>query len=272
MTVSESVLLPEPFGPMIACTLPLRMSRSIPLRIVFPSTLTRRSLISRPSVKSLVSFPSSGGGGALGPDELRERHPVERGCDGGLEPEPDLACAAVLLAHAVHDGVPFRGADLRLDRAFERPDDVARSDLRRVAGEDVAAARPPLAGHEAGLPQRGDELLEVRLGKVLAAGDGMERDAPLPPVAGEVDHETHPVLASGGDVERGRDRISEHYGRNCTPHARPRKAPASRPCRSTRASRWSGRRTRRRSRQSAARSPAWRRDALSRPWAWRAAY
>ena len=40
MIASDSVLLPEPFGPMIAWASPLRTTRSIPLRIFLPSTLT----------------------------------------------------------------------------------------------------------------------------------------------------------------------------------------------------------------------------------------
>src|SRR6267378_6021707 len=41
-----SVLLPEPFGPMIACTSPSRSVRSTPLRISLPATATRSPLTS----------------------------------------------------------------------------------------------------------------------------------------------------------------------------------------------------------------------------------
>src|SRR6266850_7568847 len=41
-----SVLLPEPFGPMIACTSPSRIVRSTPLRISLPATATRRPFTS----------------------------------------------------------------------------------------------------------------------------------------------------------------------------------------------------------------------------------
>src|SRR6266550_5541092 len=47
MSVCDSVDLPEPFGPITACTSPLEMPRETPLRICRPSTLARRSLISK---------------------------------------------------------------------------------------------------------------------------------------------------------------------------------------------------------------------------------
>src|SRR5216683_3027735 len=48
-----SVLLPEPFGPMIECTSPAFTFRSMPLRISWLSTLTCRFLIS----SKLIPFP-----------------------------------------------------------------------------------------------------------------------------------------------------------------------------------------------------------------------
>src|SRR6185503_16148417 len=206
MIASESVLLPDPFGPMIACTEPLSTTRSIPLRIVLPSTLTTRSLISRLDIHTLPR---------RGFRELREGHAIESFRDAVLQPEPDGPRSAVGLAHAVHDGLSFGGTDLGLDRSLERAHDVARGDLARLARQDVAAARAALAVHETGLAKGGDELLEVGLGQVLTLGDGVQRDASLAPVLCEVDHETHPVLAASGDVEGGRG-ISEHFTRNCT--------------------------------------------------------
>src|SRR2546428_742094 len=47
MSVCESVDLPEPFGPITACTSPLEMLSETPFRICRPSTLARRSLISK---------------------------------------------------------------------------------------------------------------------------------------------------------------------------------------------------------------------------------
>src|SRR6266852_205276 len=108
MTVSASVLLPEPFGPMIACTSPLRTTRSIPLRISLPSTVTCRSLM------------TSSGNGDLLLREVGEGHAIERLRDGRLQPHPHRSRPAVLLADAVEDGIALSGADLRLDGTFQR--------------------------------------------------------------------------------------------------------------------------------------------------------
>src|SRR5216684_1979198 len=54
MSVWERVDLPEPLGPMTACTSPLLMESVTPLRISFPSTLARRSRISKSA-----NFPSA---------------------------------------------------------------------------------------------------------------------------------------------------------------------------------------------------------------------
>src|SRR6266853_3448057 len=51
----DSVDLPDPFGPMTACTSPLLMARVTPLRISLPSTLARRSRISK-SANSIAPF------------------------------------------------------------------------------------------------------------------------------------------------------------------------------------------------------------------------
>src|SRR5947207_5906744 len=169
MIARESVLLPEPFGPMIACTEPLSTTRSIPLRIVLPSTLTTRSLISRLDIHTLPRRRCR---------DLRESHPVERLRDAVLELEPHRARSAVGLAHAVHDGLALGGADLWLDGPLERAHDITGCDLARLACEDVTPARPPLAVHEAGLAECGDERLQARLGQVLARRPGLQRRGP----------------------------------------------------------------------------------------------
>src|SRR2546427_882912 len=208
MIASESVLLPEPFGPMIAWTEPLSITRSMPFKIVFPSTLTTRSRISRLDMGSL---PCRGRG------KLRQSHAVERAGDGRLKLQPHGARPAVGLAHAVHHGVALRGADLRLDGSLERAHHVAGGDLTRFARERVAAPGAALAVHEPRLAERGDELLEVRLGQVLTLCDGVQRYRPLTPVAREIDHEPHPVLAAGRNMESSaRGGLSEHFTRNCT--------------------------------------------------------
>src|SRR6266545_7226738 len=99
MTVSASVLLPEPLGPMIACTSPLRTTRSIPFRISFPSTFTWRSLMTR------------SGNGHLLLREIGECHAVECVRDGRLQLDPDRSGAAVLFADAVEYGIALGGAD-----------------------------------------------------------------------------------------------------------------------------------------------------------------
>src|SRR5256886_13767540 len=126
MIASESVLLPEPFGPMIACTEPLSTTRSIPLRMVFPSTLTTRSLISRLDIHTLPR---------RGLRDLRESHSIESLRDAVLQLEPHRARSAVGLAHAVHDGLALGRTDLRLDRAFDPAHDVTGRDLARLAPE-----------------------------------------------------------------------------------------------------------------------------------------
>src|SRR5256885_13525307 len=107
MIASDSVLLPEPLGPMIAWTEPLSTARSIPLRIVLPSTLTTRSLISRLDIHTLPR---------RGRRELRERHAIESLRDAVLELEPYSPRSAVGLAHAVQDRLALGRTDLRLAR------------------------------------------------------------------------------------------------------------------------------------------------------------
>src|SRR4029077_17904213 len=55
MSVCESVDLPEPLGPITACTSPLLMASVTPLRISLPSTLARSSR----TVKSATSLITS---------------------------------------------------------------------------------------------------------------------------------------------------------------------------------------------------------------------
>src|SRR3954463_6764993 len=55
MRVWERVDLPEPFGPITAWTSPLPIARETPFRIWRPSTLARRSLISK-SANSFLLF------------------------------------------------------------------------------------------------------------------------------------------------------------------------------------------------------------------------
>src|SRR5215469_2519463 len=70
MSVFDSVLLPEPFGPMTACTSPRLSPSETPRRISRPSTETCRSLIAKSANflphQVLSSSPPGGGGVGLG--------------------------------------------------------------------------------------------------------------------------------------------------------------------------------------------------------------
>src|SRR3981189_2927304 len=81
MRVWERVDLPEPLGPMTACTSPLLMPSVTPLRISLPSTLALRSLISKSDNFSSVSFHfivASAGrfGHPRGPADRRSEKPL----------------------------------------------------------------------------------------------------------------------------------------------------------------------------------------------------
>src|SRR5437879_6974460 len=75
MRAFASVLLPEPFGPMTAWTSPLFKRRETPLRISRPSTLTRRSLISKSANSlSLVRSDLIRATGVAGANPARTLH------------------------------------------------------------------------------------------------------------------------------------------------------------------------------------------------------
>src|SRR5437870_11263628 len=158
MIASESVLLPEPFGPMIACTEPLSMTRSIPLRIVLPSTLTTRSLISRLDMHPLPR---------RGLRELREGHAIERLRDAVLQLEPHGARAAVGFAHAVQDRLSLGGTDLWFDWAFECSHEISGRDVTRLPRRRATAARAAPAVHESGLVKDGHQLASKAHSNVL---------------------------------------------------------------------------------------------------------
>src|SRR5882672_6800281 len=218
MIVSASVLLPEPFGPMIAWTSPLFTARSIPFRIGFASTSTWRSLISRSGKRALLRGLDRCRG-SRGLHEIREGHAVERLRDALLHRHPHVMGRAARLQDAVDDRLALDGADLRLDRSLQRANDVAGGDRGRRARERVAAARSALAMNEASLAQACDELFEIRLGQLLACRDGVQAHGARAVVAREVDHEAHAVFAAGGNMESGLGSNSEHFTRYSTPSA-----------------------------------------------------
>src|SRR3954467_14010707 len=118
MIVEASVDLPEPLGPMRACSSPLPTLRSTPRRISRSSTLTCRLRISRSANGSHLCGYEFGKGGVL-----------ERAHDGEAHPRPqELGGAAVArLGLAGADDLAVRvGGDAldRGDRPLERLDDL----------------------------------------------------------------------------------------------------------------------------------------------------
>ena len=61
------------------------------------------------------------------------------------------------------------------DRSVDGADDLAEGDLRRWAGQHVAAADAPFGSDEAGAFQGEENLLEVWLGEARALGDVADR-------------------------------------------------------------------------------------------------
>ncbi len=75
-------------------------------------------------------------------------------------------------------------------------------DLLRRAGEHVAAADAALRSHEPGALHREQDLLEVRLGKVRALGDLLDRRRPVGPVQREREQRAGGVVAAGRHLHR----------------------------------------------------------------------
>ena len=73
----------------------------------------------------------------------------------------------------------------RGERAVDRGEDLGERDLRRRAGEHVAAADAALRAHQPGALHREQDLLEVRLGEVGALGDLLHRRRAIGPVQRE---------------------------------------------------------------------------------------
>src|SRR2546428_8029209 len=139
MIVSASVLLPEPFGPMIACTSPLFTARSIPFRIGLPSTVTWRSLISRSGTSALLHRGLRREAARRRRlHEVREAHAVQRRRDVLLDREPHVVRRAARLQDAVHNGLALGRADLRLGRTPRPPPDVPPADRPPAPSQGVA--------------------------------------------------------------------------------------------------------------------------------------
>src|ERR1700759_2530087 len=141
MIALASVDLPEPFGPISAWNSPGRTCRSTPLRICLSAAVTCRFLI-----WSSAMCPSGSGYGSVGDgsaglelDELGQRGPQQLGgARAEVVPMGALDAAVAVVEEAVH----------RRDRALEREHRLVHRDLRRGAGEDVAAVRPARGHHQ----------------------------------------------------------------------------------------------------------------------------
>ena len=80
------------------------------------------------------------------------------------------------LALVVAGAVLVRLAEVaERDRTVDGRHDLGQADLRRVAGEHVAAADAALGAHQAGALQGEQDLLEVGLGEAGALGDVAHR-------------------------------------------------------------------------------------------------
>src|SRR3954462_11640435 len=130
MIVEASVDLPEPLGPMSACSSPLLTLRSTPRRISRSSTRTWRLRISRSAI--WVSYADRWGRD-LG-DEFAKRGVLQRAHDREAHARPQQLRRAAMsrfgFPRADDRAVRVGGDALdRRDRALERLDDLGHRDL-----------------------------------------------------------------------------------------------------------------------------------------------
>src|SRR5215469_8828825 len=197
MRVLESVLLPDPLGPMTVCTSPRLKPSETPRRISRPSTETCRSLIS----KSANVFPLSVGD-VVGAARIAVAEPARPD-----DRRPEQPPVQVLLLPA---GIPAAGGDVldgtvavsELESAvgcleqfghvtvFAREPDQFADTLREVQARQVRpilGLEPPGAGGEEALQllpvQELDQLsseLAVAAGEVVAGGRRQPVDVARP--------------------------------------------------------------------------------------------
>src|SRR6476469_7678490 len=215
MITLARVDLPEPLGPMSACTSPLLTERSRPLRICFSPAWTWRLRISRSAMCGFVRpwcLVGSGGdvrrgrsAGALGEGhELGERRVGQGVHDAAVHAQPQQLRAAraalVLQVRAEHAARLLTGgvvdeAAHRGHGALQGDDGLVHRDLRRLARQAVAAVRAARALDQVGLLQQRDDPLEVGEGQALGRGDRLQRHGLVAAVAAELDEQPHPVLS-----------------------------------------------------------------------------
>src|SRR3984885_1936953 len=231
MITLASVDLPDPLGPISACTLPFSTSRSRPLRISFSSTRTCRLRISSSanfthSVSGVSKVWDSGGAGdrglaaAAGPgelDQLGQRGAGQRLGHAALHARPQqlrrTGAVAVVLVRAEHFALGRLVEALhRRDLPFQCPDPRVHRDLLGRLRQAVAAVGAAGRGDQARLAQFRDQVLEVGEGEPLGFGDSVERDRRRTGLAAQLDHQSHSVLGFGRKQHRPK---SYRSGRLC---------------------------------------------------------
>src|SRR5438874_1475381 len=202
MIAFASVDLPDPFGPIIACTLPLSTVRSSPLRISRSPAVTYRFLISSCAI-CLRPVPLRHRGLGRLPfgelHELGERGAVQRLHYPALHAHPQkpggAGSARVALVGARDTlGRQRDEAVHRRDRALEGQHYLVHLDLVRRARQAVAAVGAAGGRDEPGALQVGHDVLQVGEREPLGRRDRLERGRLVGMVASELDHEPHPVL------------------------------------------------------------------------------
>src|SRR5215204_4714994 len=223
MITLASVDLPEPLGPISACTFPFSTSRSRPLRIFLSSTSTCRFRISSSAIllrfwgvmQKLCGFLGSAAddGGALGGalvgelDQLGQGGPGQRLGDAALDSHPEQLRRTGLVAVGFvrTEDFPFgqvMEALHRRDLPFQRLDHRVHRDLLGGFRQAVAAVGAAGGGDEAGLAQFRHQVLQIGERQVLRFGDGAQRGGLRAGLAAQLDHEAHSVLGFGREQHR----------------------------------------------------------------------
>src|SRR3954447_4188369 len=150
MIALASVDLPEPLGPMSACTSPRSTVRSRPRRICLSPAATWRLRISSSGTDGFLGVGERGEGDRGGREghEVRERRAGQLLHDAALDAQPEEPGGAGLARVAV-DVVAQDAALVALvdeaghgrDGALERQDRVVHGDGRGVPGQAVATVR-----------------------------------------------------------------------------------------------------------------------------------
>src|SRR2546421_2249861 len=130
--------------------------------------------------------------------------------------------ARLALDHVLHRGlgedVTRRGGGVAehalgvgAERAVEQLDELEHRDLRRRAGERVAALDAALRAQHAGAAQDGEELLEELHGDVAAPGQLADRHRPVTAAPAELGEGLQRVRGLGGDGDHGIDLRCRSY-------------------------------------------------------------